>query len=218
MSVRAQAESAQLPFTSRDLPNRAARAARGGDSVEVHVAVRLGGEVDRLAVCRPGGVVRIEAPIHRQVSHVAATDWNDADVVLHSPALRAHERDRLAVRRPRRRAALHETRPERSDRSVGDREQKQCRIRVVTDFPILRRVLLEHDRAALRRPGRRGLAQLATGQLTRCAAGDRHEIQMAGTADLSRRQVAALIGDDRDRGVHAAVKTLRVGSASNRGR
>src|SRR5207247_5866613 len=120
-------------------------------------------------------------------------DRDDADVVLHSPALRAHERDRLSIGRPRGQAALRETGSKRTGRPVGDREQKQCRIRVVTDFGILCGVLLVHDGLAVPRPGGGSLSQLALGLLAPGGAGDRHEVQWAGTAELAGGEVAGPI-------------------------
>src|SRR5258705_4592533 len=146
----------------------------------MHVAVGLGAEVDRLAIGRPGGTGGVETPLNcREVSGGASDCRNDADVVLHVPALRAHKRDRLPVRRPGGRAALRENGWKGSSRAIDNIEEEQRGPAVVPHFLVLGGGLIEGDRLAIGRPRRRGLAQVAAGELARCTAGERSELPMA---------------------------------------
>src|SRR6266446_3669621 len=212
-TVGAQREATQLPLSRRDLTDRPTGRR---DREQMHVAVGLGKEVERLAVRRPRWATRVQTPVRCQIPCRPPRDGNDADVVLHAAALRTDERDRPAVGRPGGRAALREPRAQGARRTITDREQEQSWIRVVADFLILRRVLLEGDRLAVRGPRRRALTQIAAGELARRATGERHEVEMARPARLARRQVAAFIADDWNRGVDAAVEALRIGAAGDR--
>ena len=214
-SIETQGEAAQLTLSRGDLTNRASC---GRHREQMHVAAGLGEEVDRVAIGRPGGTAGDETPVSREISSGPSACWNGADVGRHPLALRAHECDRLFIGRPGGRAALGETGGEGARRASSNVEEEQRRPVVVLHLLIFRGVLLEGDRLAVRRPGRRGLTQIAARELARGAAGERHEIQMAGAAGLARRQVAALIADDRNRGVHAPVETLGIGGARDCGR
>ena len=82
--VCTEREAAQLALSRCHLTNWATSDRHGK---EVHVAVGLGAEVDRLAIGRPGGTAGVETPVHRRkVSGGASACRNDADVVLHLPA------------------------------------------------------------------------------------------------------------------------------------
>src|SRR6266566_1349355 len=167
-SIETQGEAAQLALSRGDLTNRAPPAPPGGRYREqMHVAVGLGKEVDRRAIGRPGGATGLETPVSREISCGPSGCWNGADVVLHPPALRAHECDRLSIGRPGGRAALGETGGEGARRAGGNVEEEQRRPVVVLHLLILRGVLLEGDRLAVRRPGRRVLSQIAVSELAR---------------------------------------------------
>src|SRR5256885_6978892 len=102
-AVASQRQSAQSALALRRLPHGAAG---GGDSEEVHVAARLGGEVDGLAVRGPGRILRVEAPGGREVTDRPPGGGGQAHVLPLATALRADEPDGLPVRRPIGRPAL----------------------------------------------------------------------------------------------------------------
>src|SRR2546423_7310282 len=116
-SVCTEREAAQLPLSRGDLTNRATSGRHGK---QLHVAVGLSVEVDRLAVGRPGGAAGVETPISRQTPCRASACGNDADVVLRVRALGADERDRLSGRGPGGGTALCETGWKRARRAIAD--------------------------------------------------------------------------------------------------
>src|SRR5256714_3950314 len=121
-SVCTERETSELTLSRGDLTNRATSGRHGK---QLHIAVGLSVEVDRLAVGRPGGAAGVETPISRQNPSGSPACRNDADVVLDVPALRAHKRDRLPVRRPGGRAALRKAGGKGASRASGDAEEKQ---------------------------------------------------------------------------------------------
>src|SRR5262245_41523300 len=102
------------------------------------VAPGLRAEVDRLAVDRPGGCARIQVPVRREIACWSTTGGYGADIVFEPAALGASERDRSAVRRPRRIGALGESCRQLPDRGVGHREQIDRRPDLVTNLGCLR--------------------------------------------------------------------------------
>ncbi len=100
-----------------------------------------------------------------------------------------------------------------ADRAVRDREHIELRPDLRAHLLGLGRVLHEGDRAAVGGPGGVDLAQVAVGELPRLAADQGHEVEMPRASCLAGRHEAALVLDERQRGVHPPVKPLHVGPA-----
>ncbi len=211
-AVAAQIEPAELALAGRHLAHRAAG---GGDGEQMNAAARLGGEVQGAAVRCPERALGIQVPGEREVADGPACGGYHAHVVLFAPALGTDEGDGLAVGRPGGVVILHVGRRERSRGTVGERQHVEPGPNLRPQLRGFGRVLHIGDGPAVGRPGGVDLTQRTAGELLRLAAGEGYDVEVSRPSQFPGCDEAALVFDQRQRGVHAAVEAFRVRPAGD---